>query len=62
MKRIKDILSTLRDTIADKTWRLRHIWSHGHIPFGVTLDYQKFKCYSCWIRREDYNEPRRIKE
>lgn len=41
-----------------KTWRMRHIWSHGHIPFKVTLNFRSFDCDKYWERQENYDKRR----
>ncbi len=51
----------IKDWVGDRTWRLRHLWSYGHIAFerevhAGYLEYPTARCGTCLKKSNEGTE------
>lgn len=49
---LKEIIKDGLEWIWDLTWRPRHIWTYGHIPFKAEFSFESWRCRSCFRMKQ----------
>lgn len=55
--KISNLKFRITNWIDNKTWRLRHLWSYGHIAFKADFGYSgKWMCIRCYRYTQRYEK------
>lgn len=47
----------IKEFLDNKTWRLRHMWTHGHIAWKVDFHYgTHHRCIRCFRYQQKYDK------